>query len=92
LEKGRFTVITLKNLVPDNPYPTTAQRCRSAREKNTLEDLFSSVVLRFHKYHPFGNPTFNNVGIFQCLKFRTLIEKNLPISLKLDFTPNSLGG
>ena len=27
------------------------------------------------QYHPSGNPKFINLGIFQCLKFRILIEK-----------------
>jgi len=34
---------------------------------------------------------FNDLGIFQNLKLRILIEEILPISLKLDFTPNILG-
>jgi len=59
--------------------------------KNIL-DLFVSVVSQFQKCHPSGNPKFNNLGIFQCLKFRILIKRNLPISLRLNFTPNSLGG
>ena len=34
---------------------------------------------------------FNNLGIFQSLKLRILMGKILPISLKPDFTPNTLG-
>ena len=34
---------------------------------------------------------FNNLGIFQSLKFRILMEKILPISLKLNFIASSLG-
>jgi len=56
-----------------------------------LDDLFTSVLSQLKKYHPSGNLKFNNVGIFQSLRFRILIEKNLPISLKLNFTPNTLG-
>jgi len=57
-----------------------------------LEDLFSSVLSKFlKKYHPSGNLKINNLGIFQSLKFRILMEKILPISLKLNFTPNTLG-
>ena len=37
---------------PTNLTHTTAQRCRSATEKNSLEDLFSSVMSQFKKYHP----------------------------------------
>jgi len=38
-----------------------------------------------------GNLKFNNVGIFQSLKLRILAEKKLPISLKLNFSSNTLG-
>jgi len=56
---------------------TTAQRCRSAAEKNLLEDLFSSVLSQFKKYHPSENQKFNYVGIFQSSKLRILMEKLL---------------
>jgi len=55
--------------------PTTAQRCRSATEKNILDDLFSSVLSQFQKYHPSGNLIFNYLGILQSLKLRILMEK-----------------
>jgi len=71
--------------------PTTAQRCLSAAEKFILEFLFSSILSQFKKYHPSGNLKFKYSGIFQCLKLRILIEKILSISLKLNFTPNTLG-
>jgi len=58
--------------------------------KNILENLFSSVLLQLKKYHPSGNLKFNNLGIFQSLKFRILMEKILPISLNLNFTPNTV--
>jgi len=54
---------------------TTAQRCRSETEKCILEDLFSSVLPKLKKHHPSGNMKFNNLGIFQNLKLRILIEK-----------------
>jgi len=38
------------------------------KEKSILEDLFSSVLSKFKKYHPSGNPKFSNSGIFQRLK------------------------
>jgi len=69
---------------------TTAQRCRSETGKNILEGLFSSE-LSFFLNHPSGNLTFNNLGVFQSLKLRILREKILPISLKLNFAPNTLG-
>jgi len=34
---------------------------------------------------------FNNLGIFQSLKLRILLEKILSISLKLNFNPNTFG-
>jgi len=60
-------------------------------EKNILEDLLSSVLLQFKKYHPSGNLKFNNLGIFQSLQLRNLMGKILRISLKLNLTPNTLG-
>ena len=47
---------------------------------------------RFKRYHPSWNLKFNNLGIFQSLKLRILMEKIFPISLKLSFSPNTLGG
>jgi len=44
------------------------------QQKKNLEDLFSSVLSRFKKYHPSGNLKFNNLGIFQSLKLRILME------------------
>ena len=56
-----------------------------------LEDLYSSVLSQFKKYHPSGNLKFNNFGIFEGLKLRILMKKILLISLKLNFIPNTLG-
>jgi len=54
--------------------------------------IFSVHFLsRLKKYHPPGNLKFNYLGIFQSLKLRILMEIILPISLKLNFTPNNLG-
>jgi len=61
---------------------------RSATEKVILEDLYGSV---FKKCHPSGNLKFNYLGISQSLKLHILIGKILSISLKLNFTPNTLG-
>jgi len=38
-----------------------------------------------------GNLKFNYLGIFQSLKWRISMGKILSISLKLNFTPNTLG-
>jgi len=59
--------------------------------KNILEDVFSSVMSHFKKYHPSGNPKFINLGNFQSLKLRVLKGKTLSISLQLNFTPNTSG-
>jgi len=71
--------------------PTTAQRCRSETEKFVLEDLFSAVLSKFKKYQPSKNVKFHNLGFFQSLKLCNLMGKILRISLKLNFTPNTLG-
>jgi len=71
--------------------PTSAQRSRSETKQNILEDLLSSVLIQFKIYYPSGNLKFNNSGIFQSLKFRILMGKIILISLKLNFTPNTLG-
>jgi len=54
-----------------NPLPPSD----AVRKKNILEDLFSSVLPQFKKYHSSGNLNINNLGIFQSLKFRNLMEK-----------------
>ena len=56
-----------------------------------LEDLFSSVLSQFKKYHPSGNLEFIYLDIFPSLKLRILMEKIFSISLKLNFTPNTSG-
>jgi len=61
------------------------------KQKNILEDLFSSELSQLKKYHPSGNLKFNNLGISQSLKLLILVEKIRPISPKLNFTPNTLG-
>jgi len=61
------------------------------RKKNILEDVFSSVLAQFKKYQLSGNLKFNSLGVFQSLKLRNLMGKILRISLKLNFTPNTLG-
>jgi len=48
-------------------------------------------LLQFKKYHPPENLKSNNLGIFQSLELRSLILRILRISLKLNFTPNTLG-
>ena len=55
------------------------------------EDLLSSAMSQFEKYYPSENLKFNNLGIFQSLKFRIWMEKIVLISLKLNSTPITLG-
>jgi len=52
-----------------------------------LKDIFSSVLSQFKEYHPSGSLKFNDLGIFQSSELRILVEKILPISLRLNFTP-----
>jgi len=60
--------------------------------KIILEDLFSSVLSQFKKYHPSGNLKLNYLRIFQSLKLRILMKKKIvSISLKLNFIPTTLG-
>jgi len=46
--------------------------CRPAmpfgNRKIFLEDLFSSLLSQFKKYHTSGNLKFNNLGIFQRIR------------------------
>ena len=59
--------------------------------KIILEYLFFFLVLpQFKIHHPSRNKKINNLGIFQSLKLHILMEKILIISLKLNFTPNTL--
>jgi len=71
-----------------NPLPPSD--AVSTTGKIILDDLFRSVLSQFKKYHPSGNLKFHNLGTFQSLKLRILMEKILRISLKLNFTPNTL--
>jgi len=59
--------------------------------KNNLEDLFSSVLSKFKKISPLWKPKINNFGIFQTLKLSNSIGKICQMSLKLNFSRNTLG-
>jgi len=61
------------------------------RKKNILEDLFSSVLSQFKKYHIPWNLKFHYLGTFPTLKLRILMQKILSIYFKLNFTPSNLG-
>ena len=63
--------------------PSTARRCRSETENSSLEDLFCSVFLQFKKHYPYQKLKLINLCVFPSLKFRILMEKILPISLRL---------
>jgi len=79
-----------KSKVPNlNPLPPSDAVRK--QKKNILSDLFSSVLSQFQKYHPSGNLNYNILGIFRRLKLRNFMGKILGISLKLNFTPNTLG-
>jgi len=57
----------------DLPTPIDAVR---QQKKNTLEDLFSSVLSQFKKYHPSGNLKLIYLGNFQSLELPIFMEKN----------------
>jgi len=67
----------LLKLVARNPLPLN----ESETETFIFEDLSSSVMSQFKKYHPSGNLKFDYLGVFQSLKLRNLTENVLPISL-----------
>ena len=54
-----------------NPLPPSS--AVQKQKNNILEDLFISVLSKLEKYHLYGNPKFNNFGIFQSLKLRNLM-------------------
>jgi len=64
---------------------------RRAALLSCFRGSFQFGVVTIKKYCPSGNLEFNNLGIPPSLKFRILMETILPISLKLNFTPNTLG-
>jgi len=45
------------------------------RKKNIFEDLSSSVLSQFKKYHSSGNLKINYLGGFQSWKLRISMEK-----------------
>ena len=63
---------------------------RSETEKFNLGDLFSSVLSQLKKNHPSRNLECNNLGIFQSLKLRILIEKN-PSDFSWPFPSKNFG-
>jgi len=63
----------------------------AVRKQENIEDLFSPELLQFKEYRPSKNLKFNDLGIFRSLKLRSTMEIILPSSLKLNFTPNTLG-
>jgi len=70
--------LTLVNPLPPSDTVRKQKKC-------ILEDISSSLLSQFKKYHPSENLKFNNFGIFQSLKFCILMGKILPISLKLNW-------
>jgi len=59
------------------------------RKNIILDNLYSSVLSKFKNYHSSGKLKYSR--IFKSLKLRNLNGKILPISLKLNFTPNTSG-
>ena len=73
-------------------YPTTAPSdAIREQKKNILENLFSSVLSKFKKFLSSVKLLFDDLCVFQSLKLCNLMEKILRISLKLNFSPNTLG-
>ena len=59
--------------------------------KKDFWDLSCSVLSQLKKYPPSWNLKFSNLRILKGLKLRILVKKIVPVSLKLNFTPNTLG-
>jgi len=64
----RGVKLQLIGLKPLRRNLTHSQRCHSETGKNILDDLVSSVLPQFKKYHPSGNLKFINLGIYSKLK------------------------
>jgi len=58
--------------------------------KSYFRGSFQISIVTIIKYHPSGNLKFNYLGILQSL-IAYFNRKILSISLKLNFTPNTLG-
>jgi len=59
--------------------------------KKYFTESFQFSIVTILKISPSGNLIFNYLVIFPSLKLRILMGKFLSISLKLNFTPNTLG-
>jgi len=68
----RFSFLFFPCCIFNAPPPSDTVR----KQKLSLEDLFSPALSQFKKYLCSGNLKFNNLGIFQGLKMRILVEKN----------------
>jgi len=62
----------------------------SHERRGALLSWFSIVTI-FKNITPHRNLKFDNLGFFYSLKLRNLMRKILRISLKLNFTSNTLG-
>jgi len=72
-----------------NPLPPSVAVRK--QKKKYFRGYFQFSIITIQKYHPPGNPKLNYLGDFQSLKLRISMEKIVSISLKLNFSPNTLG-
>jgi len=77
------------SLIYVNPQPPR-DAVRQQQKKYFKRSFQFSIVTVLKKYRLSKILKFNNLGNFQTLKLRTLIEKILPISLNLNLTANTL--
>jgi len=61
------------------------------RKKIFLSIFLVQYYLNLKKYHLSGKLKYYNLRILKSLKLRILVKEILPISLKPNFTPNTLG-
>jgi len=62
---------------------------RLGNKKKYFRGSFQLSIVTIQKISPSGYLKFNNLGIFHSLKSRILMEKILPISRRLNFTPDT---
>jgi len=59
--------------------------------KKYYKGSFQVSFVTVKKYHSSENQKFNNLGFFQSLKLRNSMGNSPLTSLRLNFTPNTLG-
>jgi len=72
---GKWNFISITETARQSLFTHYCPAMPFANRKKYFRGSFSSVVWQSKQYHPSGILKFNNLGIFQSLKFCILIEK-----------------